>query len=138
MTLTGPLAGTTSSLAVPADCIPGGGLDAAFTTNVGGRETTIEILVTDNSAKSSPGFHAGTFAIKTRSEQSPGAAFATVWVKPDRDVAGVPGGWSSEVAGSSGTVAIKADESGSVQNVVVAPAHGGSDVLHVNGTFNCR
>jgi len=138
LTLTGPFAGTTDGLTGPVDCIPGGGLDAVFITDVGGRETSIEILITDNSAKSSPGFKAGTFRVATRSEQTPSSAFASVFVTPDTAVAGVPRGWSSDAAGSSGTVVIKGDESGTVQNVVVAPAQGGTGVLHVSGTFNCR
>ena len=138
LTLTGPLAGTTHGLVLPPDCIPGGGLDVALTTSIAGRETTVEILVTDNSAKSSPGFHPGSFAIKPRGSASPTAPFATIWIKPDHDVSGYPGGWSTEGAGSAGTVVVKADESGSVQSAVVAAASGGGAPLHVSGTFNCR
>ncbi|HMC67728.1 MAG TPA: hypothetical protein VKJ07_01130 [Mycobacteriales bacterium] len=64
LTLSGPLAGSTSGLVETPDCIPGGGLDAVFTTNIAGNETSIEILITDASAKTSPGFHAGTFDVK--------------------------------------------------------------------------
>ena len=140
LTLTGPLSGSTSGLVGTPDCIPGGGLDAVFTTNVEGHETSIEILITDSSAtaKSSPGFHAGTFQVKTRGGTVQGTGYASVWVKPDKDIAGNAGGWSTDGAGSSGTVDVKADESGAVHNVAVAPVAGSGAVLHVNGTFNCR
>lgn len=136
LTVTGPLAGTTSGLVLAPDCIPGQGLDAVFTTNIAGKETSFEILVTDNSAKSSPGFHPGTFDIKARGDNRT-AAFGSIWVKPDKDVAGFPGGWSTETAGSSGNVTINQDQSGKVQDAVVAPAKGSGAALHVSGTFNC-
>ena len=138
LTVTGPLAGTTSGLVLAPDCIPGGGLDAVFTTNIAGKETSFEILVTDNSAKSSPGFHPGTFDIKSSRGTSSGTAFASIWVKPDKDVAGFPGGWSTETAGSSGSVTINQDQSGNVQSAVVAAARGSGAPLHVSGSFNCR
>ena len=137
LTITGPLAGTTSGLVLAPDCIPGAGLDAAFTTTVAGKETTVEILVTDNSAKSSPGFHAGTYDVKSSRGTSRDTAFGSIWVKPDKDVTGFPGGWSTESTGSSGSVTISQDQSGKVQNAVVAPAQGSGPALHVSGTFNC-
>ncbi len=138
LTLSGPLSGSTSGLVVPADCIPGGGLDAVFTTNVAGHETSIEILITDRSAKSSPGFHAGTFQVKTRAGTVQGTGYASLWVKPDKDVAGNSGGWSTDGAGSTGKVEVKADESGAVHDVAAAPVARSGAVLHVSGTFNCR
>jgi len=138
LTLTGPLAGATSGLVQAPDCIPGGGLDVAFTTHVAGHETTIEILVTDDSAKSTPGFHPGSFAIKAARSAPKGTAFASIYVKPDSVVAGYTGGWSTDGAGSSGTVSINGEQSGKVQEAVVAPARGSGEALHVSGTFNCR
>jgi hypothetical protein len=138
LTLTGPLAGATAGLVQAPDCIPGGGLDAVFTTHVAGRETSIEILITDDSAKASPGFHPGTFQVKTRGGTMQGTGYATVWVKPDNDVAGYPGGWSTNGAGSSGTVVIDGHEGGSVRDLVATPASGSGTALHVSGTFNCR
>ena len=137
LTLTGPLAGTTHGLVQSPDCIPGGGLDAVFTTDVAGHETSIEILITDSSAKASPGFHPGTFQVKTRGGTVQGTGFASVWVKPDNPPAGYPQGWSTEGAGSSGTVTIDAHRGGSVKDVVATPATGSGSVLHVAGTFNC-
>ena len=138
MTLSGPLAGASSGLVGAPDCIPGQGLDAVFTTNIAGNETTIEILITDSSATSSPGFHPGTFTVKTRGGSVQGTGYASVWVKPDKQVAGNAGGWSTDGQGSSGTVEVKADESGTVHNVAVAPVASSGAVLHVNGSFNCR
>ena len=138
LTLTGPLAGTTSGLVQATDCIPGGGLDVEFTTHLGGHETSIEILVTDNSARSTPGFHAGSFTIMSSRGASKNTAFASIYIKPDTDVAGFAGGWSTDVAGSSGTVSIDGNESGQVHDAVVAPAKGSGTPLHVSGTFNCR
>ena len=137
LTLTGPLAGTTNGLVLAPDCIPGGGLDAAFTTNVGGHETNIEILITDDNAKSSPGFHAGTFGIKSRSQVVRGAPYASIFVKPDKDVAGFVGGWSTYSSGSAGTVAIDAAESGTVKDVIAPPATGEGAALHIDGKFHC-
>jgi len=119
------------------DCIPGGGLDTEFTTNVGGQETSIEILVTDNSAKSSPGFKAGTFAIKASREVPPGTAYASIFVKPDKDVLNYPGGWSTDRGVSSGTVTITGNESGTVTDASVPAAKGSGTALKVSGTFNC-
>ena len=138
LTLTGPLAGSTSGLVLAPDCIPGGGLDAAFTTNVGGRETNIEILITDDNAKSSPGFHAGTFAVKSRGQVVKGTAYASIFVKPDKAVTGFAGGWSTDSSGSAGTVAIDADENGTVKDVVAPPAVGEGAALHISGKFHCR
>ncbi|HET7467580.1 MAG TPA: hypothetical protein VFL29_13040 [Candidatus Dormibacteraeota bacterium] len=138
LTVTGPLAGSTSGLVLAPDCIPGGGLDAAFTTTLGGRETSIEILVTDDAVKSSPGFHAGTFAIKSRGQIVKGTAYASVWVKPDKDVTGFAGGWSTDSSGSAGTVTIDAGENGTVSGVIAPPAAGEGASLHINGKFHCR
>ena len=138
LTLTGPLAGSTGGLVSSPDCIPGGGLDAVFTSNIAGNETNIEILVEDSSAGSSPGFHAGSFLIKPRGGSVQGTGFATLWIKPDKDVAGFPGGWSTLGAGSSGSVTLAADESGAVHDVVAAPLAGSGAALHVKGTFHCR
>lgn len=133
LTLTGPLAGTTSGLVQPPDCIPGGGIDVNFITHVGGHEASIEILVTDASTKD---FHPGSFAIKfTRIS---GEAFASIYIRPDNDVAGFPGGWTTDSQGSSGTVVVNGDESGSIKNAVVAPAKGSGTAVVVNGSFNCR
>jgi len=137
LTLTGPLAGSTNGMVLAPDCIPGGGLDAVFTTNVGGHETTIEILVTDDAAKASPGFHAGNYAVKSRAQVVKGSPYASVWVKPDKDVAGYAGGWSTDGSGSAGSVAIDAAESGSVKDVVAPPARGEGAALHINGKFHC-
>jgi hypothetical protein len=138
LTLNGPLSGSTSGVVEQPDCIPGDGLDAVFTTHVGGHETSIEILVTDNSATSSPGFRAGRFQVKTRGGAVQGTGYASLWVKPDSDVAGNAGGWSTDGAGSSGSVDLRADESGTVHDVAVAPVARSGAVLHVSGTFNCR
>lgn len=137
LTLSGPLAGPTSGLVLAPDCISGGGLDAVFTTKVAGQETSIEILITDNSAKSSPGFHPGTFQVKTRSGTVQGTGYASVFVKPDHDVAGYAGGWSTVGAGSSGSVSIDGQEGGTVKDVVAAPAAGAGTALHVSGKFRC-
>ncbi len=137
LTLTGPLAGTTSGLVQPADCIPGEGLDVGFTTRIAGHETSIEILITNTGMKTSPGFIPGTYPVKTRGATVQGVGYASVWVKPDSDVAGNAGGWSTDGAGSSGTVDVKADQAGTVHNVAVAPVARSGAVLHVNGTFNC-
>ncbi len=109
-----------------------------FTTNIAGHETSIEIMVTDKSAKSSPGFHSGSFAIETRDAALQSSAYASIWVKPDQDISGFTGGWSTDGAGSSGTVVVTGDESGTVQNGVLAPAHGSGAALHIRGRFNCR
>ena len=138
LTLTGPLAGATSGLVQAPDCIPGAGLDVDFTTHIGSHETTIEILVTDNSAKSTPGFRAGTFLIKSSRGAPKSLAFASIYIKPDTDVAGYAGGWSTDASGSSGTVSIDGNESGQVHDAVVAPTKGSGTPLHVSGTFNCR
>jgi len=138
LTLSGPLSGATSGLVLAPDCIPGGGLDAEFTTNVGGHETSIDILVTDTFARSSPGFKPGTFAIKPSREVPTGTAFASIYVKPDKDLLGYPSGWSTDRAGSSGTVTIGGDENGKVLGAVVAPAGGVGASLHIDGSFNCR
>lgn len=138
LTLTGPLAGNTSGLVLAPDCIPGGGLDSEFTTNVGGHETSIEILVTDNLARSSPGFKAGTFAVKATREVPAGTAYASIFVKPDKDLLGYPSGWSTDRGVGSGSVTISADESGKVKDAIVAPAGGTGAPLHVSGTFNCK
>ena len=136
LTLTGPLAGTTSGLVNSPDCIPGGGIDLEFITHVGGHETSIEILVTDNSIKT--GFHPGSFSISPSKGARKDVAFASVFIKPDSDVAGYTGGWSTDQTGSSGTVVVNGDQSGKVQDGVVAPAKGSGTPLHVSGTFNCR
>lgn len=138
LTITGPLAGSTSGLVSAPDCIPGGGLDAVFTTNLGGRETTIEILVTDDSAKSSPGFHPGAFKVRPRGATVQGTGYASIWVKPDSDVSGYRGGWSTDGPGSSGTVVIDSKEGGLVNSAVVAPTAGSGSSLHVSGTFHCQ
>ena len=138
LTLTGPLAGTTSGLVLAPDCIPGGGLDAVFTTDVAGHETSIEILITDPSATASPGFHPGTFQVEAHGPTVQGAGFASVWVKPDNPPTGYRDGWWTSAAGSSGTVTIYARESGSVKDVVAVPMRGtGSEPVHINGNFNC-
>ena len=135
LTLSGPLAGTTSLVQAP-DCIPGGGIDLEFITHVGGHETSIEILVTDNSTKT--GFHPGSFSISPSKGARKDVAFASVFIKPDSDVAGYTGGWSTDQTGSSGTVVVNGDQSGKVQDAVVAPAKGSGTPLHVSGTFNCK
>ena len=135
LTFTGPLAGETSGLIQNPDCIPGGGLDVIFTTHIKALETSIEILVTDSSAKT---FNAGSFAIKPRRTATAGAAYASIFVKPDTDVPGFPGGWSTDATGSSGIVVVNADQSGKVQSGVIAPANVPGAALHVSGTFNCR
>ena len=137
LALSGPLAGTTQGLVLPPDCIPGGGLDVVFTTNVAGHETSIEILITDASAKSSPGFHPGSFLIKPRGGTVQGTGYASVWVKPDHDVTGYAGGWSTDGAGSSGSVVIDAHQGGTVKDVVAEPARGEGGALHISGSFNC-
>ena len=138
LTLTGPLAGATSGLVLAPDCITGAGLDAEFTTNIAGHETSIEIMITDKSAKATPGFHAGSFDIKTRDAALQSNAYASIWVNPDHAISGFTGGWSTDGAGSSGTVVVRGDESGTVENAVLAPAHGSGASLHISGTFNCR
>ena len=137
LTLTGPLSGTTKGLIGHPDCIPGGGLDAVFTSPVSGNETSIEILITDDSAKSSPGFHPGTFQVKSRGGTVQGTAYASIWIKPDREVTGFHGGWSTDGAGSSGTVEVRADESGTVKDAVVAPVIGEGGSIRLSGSFNC-
>lgn len=119
------------------ECIPGGGIDDVFTTNIAGHETSIEILITDSSAKASPGFHAGSFLIKPRGGTVQGTGYASIWVKPDQDVNGYAGGWSTDGPGSSGSVVIDAHGGGSVKAVVAEPARGEGSPLHISGSFNC-
>lgn len=138
LTLTGSLAGATSGLVQSPDCIADGGLDVVFTTHVGSHETSIEILVTDVSAKSTPGFHPGLFAIRSSHGASAVTPFASVYIKPDTDVPGFPGGWSTDAVGSSGSVVINADQSGRVQDAVVPPARGTGASLHLSGAFDCH
>jgi hypothetical protein len=123
---------------VPApDCIPGGGVDDLFATNVGGRETSIEILITGSSAKASPALHSGSFAIKPRGVVVQGTGCAGIWVKPDYDLTGYAGGWSTDGSASSGSVVIDAHEGSSVKDAVAEPAHGAGSPLHISGTFTC-
>lgn len=137
LTLTGPLAGATSGLVQVPDCIPGGGLDVVFITHVGAHETTIEILVTDHSAKATPGFQPGSFAIRPSGDTQNPTAFASIYIKPDIDIAGFRGGWTTNAATSSGTVTVNSDLSGEVKDAVLAPASGTGAALHVAGAFKC-
>lgn len=136
--MTGPLAGATSGLVQIPDCIPGGGLDMLFITHVGARETSIEVLVTEKSA-ASPGYQAGSFAIESSGHVASNVtAFASIFIKPDSDLAGYRGGWSTDAATSSGTVTLNGDLSGKIKDAVVAPANGAGTSLRVDGSFNCR
>ncbi len=136
LTLTGPLAGTTSGLVQVPDCIPGGGVDAVFITHVGSHETSIEILATDSSTRT--GFHPGSFTVRQSRGAPVSGAFASIFIKPDSDIAGFRGGWTSDAPGSSGTVTIDGNLSGKVQDTVIAPASGSGASLHVAGGFNCQ
>ena len=133
LTLTGPLSGTTDRLVTDPDCIVGQGIDAQFTTMIAGRETSIEIDVTDP-ALGRTDYRAGTYRVGPHTGTQAGASF---WVQPDKDVPGFPGGWYTEASGGAGTITLNATPGGSVNDVVAVPKSG-SGSLTVRGTFHCQ
>jgi hypothetical protein len=108
-------------------------LDVQFTTTIAGRESTLEIDVTDP-AVGRTDYKSGTYTVGRHTGFQTGAS---VWVTPDQDVDGYPGGWYTDAAGSSGSVTLAATPGGTVNNVVAVPKHG-SGSLTVRGTFRCH
>ena len=132
LTISGPLAGTTGRLLADPDCIVGAGLDVQFTTTIAGRESTLEIDVTDPSLARTV-YKAGTYTVGPNTGAQPSAS---LWITPDQDVTGYPGGWYTDASGTSGSITLGAKPGGTVNNVVAVPKQG-SGSLTIHGTFSC-
>ena len=108
LTISGPLAGTTGRLLADPDCIVGAGLDVQFTTTIAGRESTLEIDVTDPSLARTV-YKAGTYTVGPHTGAQPSAS---LWIT------------------------LGAKPGGTVNNVVAVPKQG-SGSLTIHGTFSC-
>ena len=132
LTISGPLAGTTGKLLTDPDCIVGAGLDVQFTTTIAGRESTLEIDVTDPSLARTD-YRAGTYTVGPHTGAQPSASLS---LTPDQNVTGYPGGWYTDASGASGSITLAAKPGGTVNNVVAVPKQG-SGSLTIHGTFSC-